>query len=154
MAGQSTHYLAFPRASTITWGDDTRYWSWATVDFCSYAIEEARLLQVSWFDCRWSMDASDFKQDIWYNASVEVMLTSNASGWNVPLHLEIELPDGSKQESQIVLAGRQPNVWLKIPIGKFILRGSLTSGTIRFGLYNHEGNWKRGLNIRALAIQA
>uniref|UniRef100_A0A0A0L3U0 Uncharacterized protein n=1 Tax=Cucumis sativus TaxID=3659 RepID=A0A0A0L3U0_CUCSA len=84
MAGYSTHYLAFPRASTITWGDDTRYWSWATVDFCS----------------------------------------------------------------------RQPNVWLKIPIGKFILRGSLTSGTIRFGLYNHEGNWKRGLNIRALAIQA
>ena len=121
---------------------------------CSYAIEEARLLQVSWLDCRWSMDASDFKQDIWYNASVEVMLTSNASGWNVPLHLEIELPDGSTQKSQIVLAGRQPNVWFKIPIGKFILSGSLTSGTIRFGFYNHEGNWKRGLNIRALAIQA
>ncbi|KAL4018181.1 hypothetical protein IC575_021771 [Cucumis melo] len=116
MAGQSTHYVAYPRAASITWSDDTRYWSWAPADFCGYPIEEARLLQVSWLDCRWSMDSSSFKQDLWYNVSIEVMMANTASGWDIPLNLEIDMPDGSKQESQIVLAGKQPNVWFKIPL--------------------------------------
>ncbi|KAL0541329.1 hypothetical protein IC582_021371 [Cucumis melo] len=154
MAGQSTHYVAYPRAASITWSDDTRYWSWAPMDFCGYPIEEARLLQVSWLDCRWSMDSSSFKQDLWYNASIEVMMANTASGWDIPLNLEIDMPDGSKQESQIVLAGKQPNVWFKIPLGKFIISGSVTSGRIRFGCYNHGGHWKRGLIVRALLIQA
>ena len=69
------------------------------------------------------------------------------------MNAKIEMPDGSKQESLIKL-DRRENVGFAISLGKFILSGSLTSGTIRFGFYNHEGNWKRGLNIRALAIQA
>ncbi|KGN54799.1 protein PHLOEM PROTEIN 2-LIKE A1-like isoform X1 [Cucumis sativus] len=154
MAGQSTHFLAFPRAATITWGNDTRYWSWANVNLCGYPTEEARLIQVSWLDCRWMMDASDFRQGIRYNANIEVMLTSNASGWNFPVNLEIELPDGSRQESQIGLAGRQPNVWFNMPLGGFTLPDCVTSGTIRFRFFNHAAVWKRGLHIRALVIQA
>uniref|UniRef100_A0A0A0LTW1 Uncharacterized protein n=1 Tax=Cucumis sativus TaxID=3659 RepID=A0A0A0LTW1_CUCSA len=116
-----------------------------------HTIEEAHLRQISWLDCRWNLNSSYFKPNIWYKAHIDVKLTSGAFGWTSPVDAKIEMPDGSKQESLIKL-DRRENVGFAISLGKFIITNSTTSGVIQFGFYNHETKWKSGLIIRALVV--
>ncbi|KAE8653045.1 lectin-like [Cucumis sativus] len=151
IATQTTYFLAFPRASTIAFGDENRYWNWTHVEYGGYTIEEAHLHPISWLDCRWNLHSSNFKLNTWYKAHIDVKLTSDAFGWTSPVNAKIEMPDGSKQESLIKL-DRRENVGFAISLGKFIITNSTTSGVIQFGFYNHETKWKSGLVIRALVV--
>nr|P0DSP5.1 RecName: Full=Lectin; AltName: Full=Agglutinin; Short=CIA17 [Coccinia grandis] len=150
----STHFLLFPRAATLTWSDDTRYWSWNPVDFCGYQLEEAQLSRVSWFDCRWTVNTTDLKTNVWYNVFLKVQMGSGASGWNTPLNLELEMPNGSKQASQVVLNDRPRDVWFKLQMGNLMVSDSETCGALRMSLYNHQTNWKMGATLGPLALEA
>ena len=146
-------YVIWWTKKKVTWSNKSIYCSLSPwhVKPCRHTIEEAHLRQISWLDCRWNLNSSYFKPNIWYKAHIDVKLTSGAFGWTSPVDAKIEMPDGSKQESLIKL-DRRENVGFAISLGKFIITNSTTSGVIQFGFYNHETKWKSGLIIRALVV--
>uniref|UniRef100_A0A9I9DHX7 Protein PHLOEM PROTEIN 2-LIKE A1-like n=1 Tax=Cucumis melo TaxID=3656 RepID=A0A9I9DHX7_CUCME len=148
-------WLVGPKCLSIAWIDDTRYWRWITINESGETWFVAELLQVSWFDMRAKISATALSSRVVYDAIFIIMLTDRASGWEVPVSIELKRPNGCKIESKVSLQGVKRGEWVEIVVGDFIVDNCSceSGGEIEVSMYQHGGHWKRGLHCKGVEFR-
>ncbi|XP_038893562.1 lectin-like [Benincasa hispida] len=152
----SNRVFILPKALSIAWVNDTRYWKWIIVTDNRNEVEAPQLIQVSWFDIHGSVKASWLSSRVVYLVAFLVMLTEDASGWNHHVNLTIKKPNGCTVETKVSLEGKPKGEFFEVWAGDFILDncGCGDSGVVEFGMYEHGGHWKRGLIVKGVVIRS
>lgn len=151
----SNCFMLFPRALSITWAEENKYWRWKSMEESSDTIEIVELLNVCWLEIHGKMKTCELSPRIRYEAAFEVMIKEAAYGWDVPVNIRLKRPDGSKQEHKENLEQRPRGRWVEIPIGDFVVHDHEGGGEIEFSMYEHEGGmWKRGMLLKGLVIRS
>ncbi|XP_022142434.1 lectin-like [Momordica charantia] len=94
----SNCFMLFPRALSITWSEESKYWKWKAMEESSNPIEAIELVNVCWLEIHGKIKASELSPGAWYEAAFVVMIKDPAYGWDVPVNIRLKRPDGSKQE--------------------------------------------------------
>ncbi|XP_042519708.1 uncharacterized protein LOC122093428 [Macadamia integrifolia] len=142
------------RDLSITWGENNCHWCWSCLkETNDVYVEVAELLKVCWLDVLGKFDTSNLPSGIMYEVAFIVMLKDSATGWEVPVHLRLALPDGKTQEHEEYLLSKPRGEWMKLKVGEFQAYPG-KSRDIQFSLFEIEkGNWKSGLIIKGVTIR-
>ncbi|KAG0451343.1 hypothetical protein HPP92_013743 [Vanilla planifolia] len=146
-------FILYARELEIIWGEDLRYWNWFYIkENSDVEIEVARLIAVCWLEVRGIFDTSYLNPDVTYEVKFLVMM-ENGHGWNVPIKLNLKLPDGSVQQHEEVLNEKQISQWFELKAGEFSASKE-QAGEIEFSLCEvEERNWKSGLVVKGVVIR-
>ena len=110
-------------------------------------------MNVCWLEVHGKLDTGKLSPGTLYEVALVVMLTNAASGWEIPVNVALNLPDGRKQEQKVNMLQQPREQWTEIPVGEFRtapeIRGEIQSSIYEF----HGGKWKRGLLIKGVKIQ-
>ncbi|KAK4746371.1 hypothetical protein SAY87_012683 [Trapa incisa] len=144
------------RDLSICWGESPQYWKWIKDKKVSGAnshgeTELAELIDVCWFDIRGKYDLSELDPETTYEVMFMIMIKADRSdGWDLPVKLQLVLPDGSKQEGELNLCEQPRDEWLMIPVGEI----TRNSGTVEFSMNETDCNrWKSGVVVKGVLIQ-
>uniref|UniRef100_A0A9I9E2A5 Protein PHLOEM PROTEIN 2-LIKE A1-like n=1 Tax=Cucumis melo TaxID=3656 RepID=A0A9I9E2A5_CUCME len=152
---KSNCFMLFPRALSITWAEENKYWRWRPLQDSSNTIEVVELMNVCWLEIHGKMKTCELSPGICYEAAFEVMIKDPAYGWDIPVNIRVKKPDGSKQEHQENLEQRPRGRWFEIPIGNFIVRDHERGGEIEFCMFEYEGGmWKKGMVLKGVVIRS
>ncbi|KAI4312810.1 hypothetical protein MLD38_037601 [Melastoma candidum] len=88
-----------------------------------------------------------------YQVSFIVKMSSRSIGWRDPVTFNLYLPDGSTQGSTENLKDKPKEEWFNIPIGSFMTNPK-NDGELSFALGGGGGQWKSGLVIKGVLLQA
>ena len=95
---------------------------------------------------------SELSPGVVYEIVYEVKLTKGASGWDLPIKLQLALPDGRVQERQVSLLEKPRKEWFQLNVGNFQSKDG-ESGEICFSIFEHGGHWKTGLIIKGAILR-
>ena len=95
---------------------------------------------------------SELSPGVVYEIVYEVKLTKGDSGWDLPIKLQLALPDGRVQERQVSLLEKPRKEWFQLNVGNFQSKDG-ESGEICFSIFEHGGNWKTGLIIKGAILR-
>lgn len=95
---------------------------------------------------------SDLSPEVEYEIVYVVKLTKGASGWELPIRLQLSLPDGRVQERQVCLLEKPRKQWMELNVGNFQSKDR-ESGEVGFDLFEHGGHWKTGLIIKGAILR-
>ncbi|KAG6632310.1 lectin-like isoform X1 [Carya illinoinensis] len=153
---QKTGYICFmlyARSLYVTWGAKGEYWDWNCFKETSDEnIEVAKLTAVCWLDVRGKVNVSELSPEVVYEVVYEVKLKRGASGWELPIILQLSLPDGSIKQRQVSLLEKPRGEWIELSVGCFKPKNG-DSGEVGFDIMEHGGHWKRGLIIRGAILR-
>ncbi|XP_043690403.1 immune-associated nucleotide-binding protein 10-like isoform X2 [Telopea speciosissima] len=146
-------FMLFARTLSITWSDDKQYWHWpywqATSDVL---VDVAELLNVWWLEVRGNFDTSNLTPRVMYEISFVVMLRESIYGWEVPVNLQLVLPDGERKERKEWLLSKPRGQWVEILVGEFCTSPE-KAGDLQFSLFEFGGQAKKGLVIKGVIIK-
>ncbi|KAJ4960174.1 hypothetical protein NE237_020084 [Protea cynaroides] len=147
-------FMVFARDLSITWGNDNRYWNWASFQETSNVfVDIASLTNVCWLEVRGKLDTSNLSPGVKYVVTFVISLKNTANGWNVPVNFELILPDGTKQERKEDFPSKPKGQLLEILVGEFET-GREMEGDVKFSLIEINGGlWKSGLVLKGVRIQ-
>ncbi|XP_038895126.1 lectin-like [Benincasa hispida] len=152
---KSNCFMLFPRALSITWAEENKYWRWKSMEESSNTIEVIELLNVCWLEIHGKMKTCELSPGILYEAAFEVMIKEPAYGWDIPVNIRLKKPDGSKQERKENLEQRPRGQWVEIPICDFVVHDHERGGEIEFSMYEYEGGmWKKGMLLKGVVIRS
>ncbi|XP_042500833.1 protein PHLOEM PROTEIN 2-LIKE A1-like isoform X2 [Macadamia integrifolia] len=147
---QNNHFSVIANDLSIEWGSDQRYWRWSSSNNCNLA--EVELIKVYWLEVKGKFDTSKISSGIVYEVAFVVMLKDNACGWEVPVTLQLFLPNGEVQEHKECLLNKPKNQWITLYIGEF-KKCAEKAGEIEFSLFeNEKQDLKKGLVIKSVII--
>nr|XP_043626491.1 lectin-like [Erigeron canadensis] len=148
-------FLVYARDLSITWGNDRSYWQWLHIKETSDVfIDIAKLRMVCWLQVIGKIELAKLTPGLKYEAVYVVMMEDGAYGWQFPITMRLELPDGDKQEHKEKLLKKTRSKWFEIQVGEFIVNANKNEGFIKFSLLELEfDNWKSGLLIRGVVIR-
>ncbi|XP_038888315.1 lectin-like [Benincasa hispida] len=131
------------------------YWRWINITESGQTYEVAECIQVSWFDIRVKVSATFFTPRIVYDVIWKIQLTNNASGWELPVNIELMRPNGCKIERKQSLQFVKRGDWLEISGGDFLVDncGCENGGEIELHMYEHGGHWKRGFLLKGVEFR-
>ncbi|CAM0953624.1 unnamed protein product [Alopecurus aequalis] len=144
------NFMLLPKSLSITWGGDTRYWTWKPFEEGS-KIEVAELKDVCWLEVDGKMELSYLTPGVVYEVVFEIMIKEVSRGWSVPVNLRLKLPYGTVQERKEHLQDKPREKWLDIPVGEIKPQKGQT-GDLSISLFQFTGNWKKGLVVRGIRI--
>ncbi|GMN60243.1 hypothetical protein TIFTF001_029340 [Ficus carica] len=139
-------FMLYARDLLITWSDDNRYWMWRQLkDSSDQSIEVAELMNVCWLEVHGKLDTGKLSPGTLYEVALVVMLKNAAYGWEIPVNVSLNLPDGRKQEQKVNMLQQPREQWTEIPVGEFRTAPEIR-GEIQSSIYEFDGGkWKRGL---------
>ncbi|MEX6631772.1 PP2 domain-containing protein, partial [Providencia rettgeri] len=151
----SNWWWIYPRALSIAWVSDARYWKWINFTEAGEKWDVPELIQVSWFDVRVKISSPILSSRVVYVIYFIVKILPGASGWEVPVTLELKRPNGCKIESKLILNSLKRGEWVEIAAGDLSVDNCSceSGGEIEVGLYQHDGRWKKGLIIKGVEIR-
>ncbi|TVU21726.1 hypothetical protein EJB05_31383, partial [Eragrostis curvula] len=146
-------FMLFPRALSITWCEDPRFWSWHPLKETSDTeIEAVSLENVCWLEIHGKLELSHLTPGVTYDVVFEVMLTKEAYGWTVPVNLRLKLPNGTVQERNENLQEKPRGQWLQLKVGEVKAQQG-QKGELEISLFEYDGGkWKKGLLIKGIKI--
>lgn len=109
----------------------------------------AELLDVCWLEIKGKCKTILLSPRTTYKVAIIVKMSSESDGWEIPVNLSLELPDGNKQGRMERLDRLDKEKWTWIVIGKFETTPK-TVGEIRFSLMQTDGRWKSGLSVKGV----
>ncbi|KAJ4977172.1 hypothetical protein NE237_002278 [Protea cynaroides] len=147
-------FMLFARAHSITWSDDKQYWHWPYwQETNNVLVDVAELLDVCWLEVRGTFDTSNLSPGVMYEIAFVVMLREPMYGWEVPVNLQLILPNGEKQEHKECLLSKPREQWIEILVGEFCTSPE-KAGDMQFSLFEFEGGqWKKGLVFKGVIIR-
>ncbi|CAA7059279.1 unnamed protein product [Microthlaspi erraticum] len=148
--------VVYARNLCIEWGQDSRYWSWVTLqyDISSNAlVEAAALLGVCWLDVGGTFDTRELTPWTHYEVVFVMKLRKSASGWEVPVHMKLVMPNSmpGPEERIVKLKDYIGKGWVTILAGEFLTTPEYL-GEIRFSMYE-TNRWQEGLIIKGVIIR-
>uniref|UniRef100_A0A1J3DJ94 AIG1-type G domain-containing protein n=1 Tax=Noccaea caerulescens TaxID=107243 RepID=A0A1J3DJ94_NOCCA len=148
--------VVYARNLGIEWGQDSRYWSWVTLqyDISSNAlVEAAALLGVCWLDVGGTFDTRELSPWTHYEVVFVMKLKKSASGWEVPVHMKLVMPNNmaGPEERIVKLEEYIGKGWVTILAGEFLTTPEYL-GEIRFSMYETK-RWQEGLIIKGVIIR-
>ncbi|XP_022142436.1 protein PHLOEM PROTEIN 2-LIKE A1-like isoform X2 [Momordica charantia] len=147
-------YMLFPKALSIEWSSDNRYWKWHSKLSSNKTIKIIELLNVCWLEINGKIKESDLSPNTLYEAVFEIKITEDAYGWNVPVTISLTEPDGKIYKNKVTLKEKKKAEWVKIPIGEFkVVPDKSGDGEIKFSMYKYGGHWKRGMILKGIVIE-
>ncbi|XP_056176596.1 protein PHLOEM PROTEIN 2-LIKE A1-like [Syzygium oleosum] len=142
-------------ALSITWGNDRRYWTWPEEgESCYWGNENlpvAELGRVCWLEIKGKCETIVLSPRTMYEVAIFVKMGSRNHGWEIPVNLSLQLPDGNKQGRMARLDSLKKETWTPLSIGKFETTPK-TIGEISFSLTQTDGHWKSGLRVKGVVI--
>ncbi|XP_022719932.1 protein PHLOEM PROTEIN 2-LIKE A1-like [Durio zibethinus] len=146
-------FVLYARSLHIIWSDH-EYWMWESFKETSdEKIEVARLRTVCWLEVKGKFKILDLSPGTVYEVVYVVMLTKEASGWELPVKLKLSLPDGKVQERQVSLLQKPRGQWMELGLGHFCTGENGETGEVCFDLYEIGGHWKSGLVIKGAILR-
>ncbi|XP_043690402.1 uncharacterized protein LOC122641141 isoform X1 [Telopea speciosissima] len=147
------HFTVISKDLSITWGDDQQYWNWYCLNETSnILVDVAELLNVWWLEVRGNFDTSNLTPRVMYEISFVVMLRESIYGWEVPVNLQLVLPDGERKERKEWLLSKPRGQWVEILVGEFCTSPE-KAGDLQFSLFEFGGQAKKGLVIKGVIIK-
>ncbi|KAI3899942.1 hypothetical protein MKW92_010889 [Papaver armeniacum] len=152
-------FMLFPRSFDITWGWDTRYWTWLPVIEPSASddaeIEVPELVRVCWLDVHGKIDISKLSPGVNYEVVFVVMFREWSGGWDTPVDLCLILPDGQRPVKKVNLETMPKSQWIEIHVGDFKTpqQPGDEETEVSFSLLKQELNWKKGLVIEGAIVR-
>ncbi|GJN37418.1 hypothetical protein PR202_gb26371 [Eleusine coracana subsp. coracana] len=146
-------FMLFPRALSITWCEDPRFWNWhALKETSDTEIEAVSLQNVCWLEIHGKLELSHLTPGVTYEVFFEVMLTKEANGWSVPVNLRLKFPNGTVQERKEKLQEKPRGQWLQLKVGE-IKAQEAQKGVMEISMFEYDGGlWKKGLLIKCIKI--
>ncbi|KAK9114573.1 hypothetical protein Syun_021370 [Stephania yunnanensis] len=118
---------------------------------CNTLIEMAELIKVCWLEIDVAMDTSYLTEGTIYEVSFVVMLKKDASGWDFPVTLDMEEPNGKKSQCKVNMKDLPREEWIEIRVGDFT---NEKKGELKFFFSGYEGGlWKTGLIVKGASIK-
>ncbi|XP_042499573.1 F-box protein PP2-A15-like isoform X2 [Macadamia integrifolia] len=151
---QNNQFSVIANDLSIEWGSDERYWRWSYSNNCNSFtnMAEAELIKVCWLEVKGKFNTSKLSSGIVYEVAFIVMLKDNAYGWEVPVTLQLALPNGKVQEHKECLLNKPIGQWIALYVGELEKRAE-KAGEIEFSLFETEDlHWKKGLVIKNVVI--
>lgn len=148
-------FMVFARDLFITWAEDNRYWHWPYLKDTTSdeLVDVAELLDVCWLEVHGKFNMAKLSPGVQYEVVFVVMLKDSGYGWEVPVNIQLVLPDGNVQEHKESLMRKPREEWIEIPAGEFRMLPEKV-GEMQFSFFEYQGGkWKRGLIIKGAAIQ-
>lgn len=109
---------------------------------------------VYFLDIKGSFETSALEPATSYEVAFVVKLEDPVSGWENPVDVKLRKPDGTLQESKVILHGKSKGVWFEILAGDFVTNNSGRPGiSIDFSLEEHGSYWKKGLILKGVVIR-
>ncbi|KAL6134348.1 hypothetical protein ACLB2K_066580 [Fragaria x ananassa] len=97
--------------------------------------------------------SAELSAGIDYEIAYKVKLTAQATGWELPITLDVRLPNDTKvRRRQYSLFERPKEEWIYLVGGHFKVKKGDT-GEGRFDLSGRGGWWKTGLIIQGIIIR-
>ncbi|KAJ0018209.1 hypothetical protein Pint_11899 [Pistacia integerrima] len=150
----ANNFVLFARDLSISWGNDERYWKWTyekKPDSGSY-VEVAELLEVYWFEVKGKFNTNKLKPGTSYKLAFVVKFNEDASGWENPVNLELDLPNGNQIPNKQSFKNTPRNQWIEVPVAEFTVQENETQGDMNFTMTETSGNLKKGIAINAVVI--
>ncbi|MCL7045428.1 hypothetical protein MKW94_013252 [Papaver nudicaule] len=143
-------FMLFPRSFEITWGNNTRYWTWLSIIEPSASgdrdIKVPELVKVCWLHVQGNLDMSKLSPGVIYEVVFVVMFREDSYGWDIPVDLWLKVNLETKPKSQ----------WIEIHVGDFETpqQPGDQEQEVNFILLEQEKlNWKKGLVIEGAIIR-
>lgn len=147
--------MVLASALSITWGNDSQYWTWPEEEESCYSgnvnLPIAVLRGVWWLEIKGKCKTIVLSPRTMYEVAIVVKMSSRNHGWEIPVNLSLELPDGKKQGRMERLDRLEKEPWIHISIGKFETTPK-TVGEISFSLTQTDGHWKSGLRVKGVVF--
>ncbi|KAK9105404.1 hypothetical protein Scep_022248 [Stephania cephalantha] len=151
---EAVSVMLFAKALGPYWGLDKRYWRWPFIKespTSNTLIEMAELIRVCWLEIDVALDTSYLTEGTIYEVSFVVMLKKDASGWDFPVTLDMEEPNGKKSQCKVNMKDLPREEWIEIRVGDFT---NQKKGELKFFLSGYEGGlWKTGLIVKGASIK-
>ncbi|KAI4312811.1 hypothetical protein MLD38_037602 [Melastoma candidum] len=152
-------FLVLSKAMGITWSgsENNQYWEYVVEKENCFEgevnIPVAKLKSVCWLEVKGKFKTMVLSPKTTYRVSFVVKMSSRSSGWDHPITVNLYLPDGSTQGSTENVHDKPKEEWFNVPIGSFMTNPK-NVGELSFTLYGGGGNWKSGLVINGVLLQA
>ncbi|MCL7034691.1 hypothetical protein MKW94_020954 [Papaver nudicaule] len=84
-----------------------------------------------------------------YEVVFVVMIRENSRGWDTPVELCLELPNGQRLVQEVILETIPKSKWIEIQVGDFETpeHPGDQETEVNFLMTEHGGHWKKGLVI-------
>ncbi|KAK9091045.1 hypothetical protein Sjap_024222 [Stephania japonica] len=139
-------------------GSDKRLWKWSFLPESPTSktlIETAELGMVRLLELDGAIEISLLTEGKKYEVWFQVMLTNDASEWEQPVTLEMELPEKTMKRNKMSLKDLQRDVWKDVFVGDFIY-SNYPPGYLKFYFlagFDVEPIWKTGLIVKGALIK-
>ncbi|XP_015871395.2 protein PHLOEM PROTEIN 2-LIKE A1 [Ziziphus jujuba] len=146
--------MLYPRWLDIAWGGHPGYWVWNCYKETSDEnIEVAKLAAVCWLQVRGQFKMSELSPGVDYEIAYIIKIKNGASGWELPVTLEINNLSERKVQKRVVSLLEKPRGdWIELNGGSFQTNKE-GPRDVWFTLYEHGGHWKKGLIIKGIIIR-
>ncbi|KAE8037269.1 hypothetical protein FH972_009870 [Carpinus fangiana] len=146
-------FMLYARSLYICWSH-REYWTWKCFKETSDEnIEVAKLSHVCRLEVRGKLSTSELSPEVVYEIVYVVKLTNGAFGWELPLILNLTLPDGRVQVRQISLLEKPRRQWIELNFGNFQTKNG-ESGEVVFGIRERGGrHFIHGIIIKGAVIR-
>ncbi|KAJ4976956.1 hypothetical protein NE237_002062 [Protea cynaroides] len=153
-SGDNQQLTVTAKDLSIALGQDKRCWRWSSLrESSNGSIDVAELINVSRLDVQGKYTTSKLKRGLVYEVIFVVMLKDPSCGWEVPVNLQLVLPNGERQERKENLLRIPKKKWMELKVGEFKTQTG-NAGKVQFSLFETEGNkQKKGLHIKGVIIR-
>ncbi|KAK3430285.1 hypothetical protein EUGRSUZ_E01962 [Eucalyptus grandis] len=114
-------FMIYARGVSITWAENNSYWQWLTEKDApsdDAPVEMAELLNVCWLDVHGRFDVSKLSLGTTYEVAFVILMRSSGDGWQIPVNIQLTLPDGTKQVHTENLMEKPRGDWIEIKAGE------------------------------------
>ncbi|KAL3720760.1 hypothetical protein ACJRO7_005551 [Eucalyptus globulus] len=148
-------FLVLPRACEIAGDDEESCWSWITKEEKCFRstvdIQVPKLEKLPWLLIQGKFKTIALSPNTMYEVAFVVQLTKTGSTWFCPVYVELDLPDGTKKESDEFLQWMPVYKWIELRAGEFMMCPE-NVGTISFALRGTVDPEKTGLILKGVLI--
>ncbi|XP_039155745.1 uncharacterized protein PHLOEM PROTEIN 2-LIKE A4-like [Eucalyptus grandis] len=153
---QKNCFLLLAKKLSICWIENKQYWGWINEAEECYNGEEdipvAKLLSVCWLQISGTFRTVKLSPKTTYEVAFVVKRSVDSSGWNVPVNLNLTLPDKTTQGRIENLLVKPKGEWIDIPVGTFMTSPE-NVGEIRFSFSETDDHWKSGLLVKGVVLR-
>ncbi|XP_031264685.1 protein PHLOEM PROTEIN 2-LIKE A1-like [Pistacia vera] len=117
-------------------------------------VEVNELISGKSIEVKTNFKTRKLSPDKTYEVSFLIMMKDRAKGWDKPITLKFQLPNGETEQTTENLSDLETNVWIQLTIGEFHNTSSGMSGDMKISLSSPDAQEKTRLVIREIDITA
>ncbi|KAF8023705.1 hypothetical protein BT93_F1020 [Corymbia citriodora subsp. variegata] len=144
-------FMLFARELEINWSCEPQYWKWK-IDESGVDADEAELRSMRSLEISGKFRTIVLSPKTRYNILLVASMNESSQGWDVPVNINVTLPDKSNLERTESLQHIPQRERTNIFMGEF-MTSSENIGEITFHISECSNNWKQGLVVKGVAFQ-